>query len=127
LPLARAALAALPREDGAAARRLSAAAEQALAAHSWPGNVRELFNRIQRAALVASGEALEPTDLGFSVEGSGGVAAPATPEERSVFEETLKRHGGSVSRAAEELGLSRQAFYRKMERLGIVLERRPRD
>ena len=126
LPLARAALAALPRGEGEAPRRLSAAAERALATHSWPGNVRELFNRIQRAALVSSGDSLEPADLGFSAEDSE-ATSPATPEERSVFEETLKRHEGSVSRAAAELGLSRQAFYRKMERLGIVLERRLRD
>jgi transcriptional regulator of acetoin/glycerol metabolism len=89
--------------------------------------VRELFNRIQRAALVASGDGLEPADLGFTAEGAEAASPGATPEERSVFEETLKRHEGSVSRAAGELGLSRQAFYRKMERLGIVLERRLRD
>ena len=127
LPLARAALSALPREAGAAPQCLSAGSERILTAHPWPGNVRELFNRIQRAALVASGDALEPADLGFSAEGSEAASPAATPEERSVFEETLKRHEGSVSRAAEELGLSRQAFYRKMERLGIVLERRLRD
>jgi DNA-binding NtrC family response regulator len=127
LPLARAALSALPREAGAAPQCLSAGSERILTAHPWPGNVRELFNRIQRAALVASGDALEPADLGFSAEGSEAASPAATPEERSVFEETLKRHEGSVSRAAEELGLSRQAFYRKMERFGIVLERRLRD
>jgi DNA-binding NtrC family response regulator len=127
LPLARAALSALPREAGESPWRLSAGAERALTAHSWPGNVRELFNRIHRAALVSTGEALEPADLGFSAEGAEGASPAATQEERAVFEETLKRHEGSVSRAAEELGLSRQAFYRKMERLGIVLERRLRD
>ena len=127
LPLARAALAALPREGEAAPRCLSGASERALVAHPWPGNVRELFNRIQRAALVASGDALEPADLGFSAAGADSASPAGTPEERTVFEETLKRYEGSVSRAAEELGLSRQAFYRKMERLGIVLERRLRD
>ena len=130
LPLARAGLAALPREGGAPPRRLSAASERVLVAHAWPGNVRELFNSIQRAALVASGDTLEPADLGFSgfsAAGSDTASPAATPEERAVFEETLKRNGGSVSRSAEELGLSRQAFYRKMERLGIALERRLKD
>jgi DNA-binding NtrC family response regulator len=127
LPLARAALSALPREAGAAPRCLSTGSERVLTAHPWPGNVRELFNRIQRAALVASGDGLEPADLGFTAEGAEAASPGATPEERSVFEETLKRHEGSVSRAAGELGLSRQAFYRKMERLGIVLERRLRE
>jgi DNA-binding NtrC family response regulator len=126
LPLARAALEALPEPD--APLRLSAGAERALLAHSWPGNVRELFNRIQRAALVSSGDVLSAEDLALGSESAAAASqAPASLEERGVFEETLRRHGGSVSRAAEELGVSRQAFYRKMERLGIVLERRPRD
>jgi DNA-binding NtrC family response regulator len=132
LPLARAALDSLAREHHSEARRLSPDAEKALLAHSWPGNVRELFNRIQRASLVAGGEALTAADLALSpgagAAGEGlGPAAPGTLDERVLFEETLKRHGGSVSRAAEDLGVSRQAFYRKMERLGIVLERRPRE
>jgi transcriptional regulator of acetoin/glycerol metabolism len=106
---------------------LSAASERALLAHPWPGNVRELFNSIQRAALVARGETIEPADLGLSAAVADASSPAGTPEERAVVEETLKRHEGSVSRAAEELGLSRQAFYRKMDRLGIVLERRLRE
>ena len=92
--------------------------------HAWPGNVRELMNRIQRAVLVASGDSLSPADLGF--EAAAGAAGPLPAGEKAAFEELLRRHGGSVSRAAQELGLSRQALYRRMERLGIVLERRPR-
>jgi DNA-binding NtrC family response regulator len=126
LPLARAALESLPqRESGK--RRLAPEAERALLSHAWPGNVRELFNRMQRAALVSDGEVLTAADLGLHCEKSEEGASAAGPEDRSRLEETLKRHSGSVSRAAAELGLSRQAFYRKMERLGIVLERRPRD
>jgi DNA-binding NtrC family response regulator len=135
LPLARAALDGIAAESGAAPRRLSADAEKALLAYPWPGNVRELFNRIQRAALVSSGEVLTAADLALSHSSEPGVVgeglAPPAPsssiDERVLFEETLKRHAGSVSRAAEDLGVSRQAFYRKMERLGIVLERRTRD
>jgi DNA-binding NtrC family response regulator len=128
LPLARFALSRLDTRD-AADRRLSPGAERALLTHTWPGNVRELFNRIQRGALVADGEELTAADLGLSADALEKEERPssASGQERSLFESMLKRHGGSVSRAAEELGLSRQAFYRKMERLGIVLERRPRD
>jgi DNA-binding NtrC family response regulator len=126
LVLARAALETLhPREGGI--RLLAPDAPRALLSHAWPGNVRELFNRIQRAALVATAETLTAADLGLAPGGSSGAAPAETTEERSLVEQALKRHEGSVSRAAEELGLSRQAFYRKMERLGIVLERRPRD
>jgi DNA-binding NtrC family response regulator len=128
LPLARFALSRLDLGD-AAPRRLSPGAERALLTHAWPGNVRELFNRIQRGALLSCGEELTASDLGLSADALRKEETPssASAHERSLFESTLQRHGGSVSRAAEELGLSRQAFYRKMERLGIVLERRPRD
>lgn len=128
LPLARAALVALEGRGGAEMPRLSSDAERALLSHSWPGNVRELFNRIQRAALVSGGDGLTAADLALAPGTSTPAeAAGQAPDDRIVFEETLKRHGGSVSRAAEELGVSRQSFYRKMERLGIVLERRPRE
>jgi DNA-binding NtrC family response regulator len=106
---------------------LSPEGERVMREYSWPGNVRELFNRLQRAVLVAEHEALTPADLGFQPMGTA-PAAGESPEaaERALIEEVLRRNGGSVSRAAEELGSSRQALYRRMERLGIVLERRPR-
>ncbi|MEO7794033.1 MAG: helix-turn-helix domain-containing protein, partial [Thermoanaerobaculia bacterium] len=52
---------------------------------------------------------------------------PASESERAAIEEALLRASGVVAKAAAELGLSRQALYRRMERLGIVLERRPRS
>jgi DNA-binding NtrC family response regulator len=62
--------------------------------------------------------------------GSGPVRAaasdPASEEERAGIQEALVRAGGVVAKAAAEMGLSRQALYRRMERLGIVMERRPR-
>jgi DNA-binding NtrC family response regulator len=111
--------------------RLGAEARRALVEHDWPGNVRELRNRIQRAVLLARGQEIEPADLGL------GGAAPRGPgpqsgssdeaAERQRIEAVLIEAGGVVSRAAETMGLSRQALYRRMERLGIVLERRPRS
>jgi DNA-binding NtrC family response regulator len=129
LPIAGSLLAGLPARSGRPFS-LTPEAEQAMVRHPWPGNVRELSNRIQRAVLVASGEALTPSDLGFdAAQGSatGSESAESLPAgQKAAFEELLRRHGGSVSRAAQQLGLSRQALYRRMERLGIVLERRPR-
>ena len=61
--------------------------------------------------------------------GAGARAAPTDPaseQERAGIEEALLRAGGVVAKAAAEMGLSRQALYRRMERLGIVMERRPR-
>ena len=127
LPLASAFLAAAAASAGRAVPALSASARRALLTHSWPGNVRELENRIRRAVLVESGESLSREALGFD-EPSAGPERPRGDEaERAALEALLLRHAGSVSHAAEELGLSRQAFYRKMEKLGITLERRPKD
>ncbi len=120
---------------------LSPAAIQALEQHDWPGNVRELDNRLQRAVLVSQGGELTPADLGL--DGARGPASsppklrgssPPPPPldgassdpERRTLEAALLRADGVVSRAAAELGLSRQALYRRMERLGIELERRPK-
>ncbi len=136
LPLAVHFLAGLEAgHDGPAA--FSADARRALEEHDWPGNVRELRNRIQRAALLASSATIRPEDLGLPADRArrvvGDLPAGVTtdppadePEERRRIEALLVDCGGVVSQAADRLGLSRQALYRRMERLGIVLERRPR-
>jgi DNA-binding NtrC family response regulator len=108
-------------------RRLTDPAREALRGHDWPGNVRELMNRVQRATLVASGPELTPEDLGFGDACALPAAAPDGGDERRRVERVLIESGGQVSRAAQRLGLSRQALYRKMEKLGISLERRPRS
>jgi DNA-binding NtrC family response regulator len=129
LPLADVALA----RAGGAPRALSAAARAALLAHPWPGNVRELMNRIQRAVLVATGPELTPADLGFEREGPASGAGrvepddDATRDERQRIELLLRACDGMISRAAAELNVSRQALYRRMQKLGIVLERRPKS
>ncbi len=103
-------------------KRLSDEAKEALLAYDWPGNVRELENRLQRALVTASGDTIAATDLGL------GDAAPAPlSDEKQHIAELFRRFHGSVSRVAKSLGLSRQALYRKMDRLGIVLERRPKE
>ena len=109
---------------GGERRRLDERAKQALLAYDWPGNVRELENRVQRALALAAGEEIGASDLGFDEAPSSG--GDDIPLERSRIEGALRAAEGSVSRAAEALGLSRQALYRRMDRLGIVLERRPK-
>ena len=126
--------------------RLEADAERALLDYEWPGNVRELENRIQRALLVCQGGVITVKDIGLPARGAPREGRPSTPApdraparpasipprgandevERAHVEEALTRAQGVVSRAAAELGLSRQALYRRMERLGMVLERRVR-
>jgi DNA-binding NtrC family response regulator len=97
---------------------LSDDARQALLQHAWPGNVRELRNVLERARLLASGGEVNVADLNLPVP-----KGPGTFEEeglnRGAIEASLRAAGGNVSRAAASLGLSRQALYRRMERLGM--------
>jgi len=117
----------LPLADaflGDAAKSLDEGAKSALLVHDWPGNVRELQNRVQRALALSSAGTITAADLGFGAAGES--RAEEVPLERAQIEAALLNANGSVSRAAEVLGLSRQALYRRMEKLGVVLERRPR-
>jgi len=101
---------------------LDAEALRALLAHPWPGNVRELDHVLERAVLMARGNALEPGDLGLRAGTSG---APLLEQmtldevERVLIHKALSRHGGNVSDAAKTLGLSRSALYRRLERHGL--------
>ena len=93
-------------------------ARTALLRHPWPGNVRELRNVIQRAGLLASGDRIEAADLNLpkaSVVKQVSVVEP----DRAGIEAALARAGGVIAQAAADLGLSRQALYRRMERFGI--------
>ena len=107
----------------AGGKPLSEPARALLQRHAWPGNVRELKNTMQRANLLATGERIAPADLGIAVNTASLPPAAATAAEaepdREAIESCLARAGGVVAQAAAELGLSRQALYRRMERLGI--------
>lgn len=97
-------------------KTLSSQAKAALLAHNWPGNVRELFNRMQRAVLLSVGSVIENEDLDLYAEAAQGAGVQESAAELSVeaIQEVLDRHGGVVARAARELGISRQALYRRL-------------
>jgi DNA-binding NtrC family response regulator len=103
--------------------RLSAAALQALLRHSWPGNVRELDHAVERAVLMARGAEVQADDLGLRpAAGSGGNALEEMSledVERLLIQKALARAGGNVSHAAAQLGLSRSALYRRLQRHGL--------
>jgi DNA-binding NtrC family response regulator len=101
-----------------AGKTIGEAARSALIRHPWPGNVRELKNTMQRASLLAGGPVIGPTDLGFTSAPLAQTPSEAEPDRGSI-EKALTAAGGVVSQAAAELGLSRQALYRRMDRLGI--------
>ncbi len=98
------------------------AATRAFEAHPWPGNVRELGHAIERAVLMASGEAITAKDLGL--DPAGGVQ-PAQDEltleqaEKLFIQKVLARHSGDVRKAAEQLGMSRSALYRRLHQFGL--------
>jgi DNA-binding NtrC family response regulator len=130
VPLAEAFLPRYPGADGTL-HKLGSAAKEALLDHDWPGNVRELQNRIQRASLVARNDELTPEDLGLDdqlsheeVHPENEVPTSAKNQEAVEIQDALGRAHGVISRAAAELGVSRQALYRRMARLGISVERR---
>ena len=100
-------------------KKLSAAAEQVLLHHQWPGNVRELQNVCQRALLLASGDTLDAADLGLQVE-EPPPKRMLDDFDQAQIEQVLAQHGGVIARAAKELGISRQALYRRMEFYGIA-------
>ncbi len=104
-------------------KRLSDDARAALQRHDWPGNVRELKNTLSRAALLASSDTLQARDLGLNATpaqiGQALPMADRSEPDRDAIEAALGRANGVIAQAAAELGLSRQALYRRMERLGI--------
>jgi DNA-binding NtrC family response regulator len=102
-------------DDG---KPFSEAARSALLRHPWPGNVRELRNVVQRAALLATGPRIEAGDLALPRAPMPRAAGPDEPD-RARIEQALQRAHGVIAQAAAELGLSRQALYRRMDRLDI--------
>ncbi|MFI5356941.1 MAG: sigma-54-dependent transcriptional regulator [Opitutales bacterium] len=94
------------------------AAVDALRAHAWPGNVRELDHAVERGVLMAQQKIIRPADLGLNA----GSAAPQLDDmsleevEAFLIKKTLARCAGNARLAAEELGLSRSAFYRRLEK-----------
>lgn len=106
---------------------LSDAARAALIAHDWPGNVRALRHAVERATILSARNVLEPEDFGLVPGTIRPHIAPARPAEdlnldrveRRLVEEALRKHGYNITLAASELGLSRAALYRRMEKHGL--------
>ena len=103
-------------------------AMELLLRHAWPGNVRELDHAIERAVLLSeggaggAGGAIRARDfgLGGGSDGAGALDQMSLEDvERVLIQKALARAGGNVSQAAESLGLSRSALYRRLKRHGL--------
>lgn len=94
-------------------------AERTLLRHGWPGNVRELRNVMQRAELLAGGARITAADLNLPAAPAAAPPAGVDEPDREEIEAALTRSGGVLAQAAADLGLSRQALYRRLDRLGI--------
>jgi DNA-binding NtrC family response regulator len=122
LPLAEHFLVRHARHYARPAHSIAASARVALLAHGWPGNVRELDHAIERAVLFARGDEISANDL---LLGTGSGAAATLDDlsledvERVLIQKALAKNGGNVSQAAQALGLSRSALYRRLEKYGI--------
>ncbi|RMB07647.1 sigma-54-dependent transcriptional regulator [Eilatimonas milleporae] len=128
---------------------VSAAALDVLSAYAWPGNVRELRHAIERAVILSSGDVLRPQDFALSspsvtpkltpagapaapggdmdsaADGTGqdGAGLPADLNlgrlEKTAIATALRKHRYNISHAAKDLGVTRAALYRRMEKYGL--------
>ena len=105
-------------EDGYA---LTDDACRALCNYSWPGNIRELQNALQRAMLICSDKQVTASDLNLPVEARSQSTNSLHPVDITADEitELLSQYRNNISQVAKQLGLSRQALYRRMDKLGI--------
>ncbi len=125
LPIARHYAAIYSHKYGGNQRSFSTDAEQALHDYAWPGNVRALRHAVERAIILSEAEVIEPGDLQLDYtetanEHRNVAVAPTILNldylEKETIQKALRKHGFNISRAANELGLTRASLYRRMEK-----------
>lgn len=106
-------------------KRINAGTLKRLQKHDWPGNIRELQHAVERAVILSDSNILEPHDF-FVQESSGTIEEDFSPDnmkleevEKILIRKVIDKHGGNISRAAKELGLTRASLYRRIEKHGI--------
>ncbi|MEO1260134.1 MAG: sigma-54 dependent transcriptional regulator [Bacteroidota bacterium] len=95
-----------------------------LQAYNWPGNIRELRHAVERAVILCDSDRLTPNDFMLQnlIESEGETALPSynlDDLEKWAIQKSMTRHQGNITRAAEELGLTRAALYRRLEKYGL--------
>jgi two-component system, NtrC family, response regulator HydG len=101
---------------------ISPGATDKLKRYAWPGNIRELQHSIERAVIMTDSPSLQESDFLFSRP----VSSSASPEtlnldevEKAAIVKALSLYSGNISKAADELGLTRASLYRRMEKYGL--------
>lgn len=100
----------------------SSAAMQQMMQYGWPGNVRELEHTVERAVLLCRGDEIEPSNLAISAPRAAAASIDSMnieEVEALLIRKVLRRCDGNISQAADALGLSRAALYRRIEKYGL--------
>ncbi|MBC8486953.1 MAG: sigma-54-dependent Fis family transcriptional regulator [Bacteroidetes bacterium] len=106
-------------------KRVSSSTMKRLEKHNWPGNIRELQHSVERAVIMSESNVLEPNDFFLSQmdeEKPAGLSSISTnleETEKILIRKVIDKHGGNISKAAKELGLTRASLYRRIEKYGL--------
>ncbi len=105
-------------------KRIGPGTLKRLQMHDWPGNIRELQHAVERAVILSEGNMLEPQDFFMNeIPDSQGEIFPVNMNleetEKMLIRKVVDKHGGNISRAAKELGLTRASLYRRIEKYGL--------
>lgn len=102
-----------------AEKKITANGLSALRAHHWPGNVRELSHTIERALILSEHDELAESDFRFTPAVNSSTSLDLEANERRMVVEALEQAAGNISHAAEALGITRAALYRRIEKFGL--------
>ena len=106
-------------------KRLNASTMKRLEKHTWPGNIRELQHSVERAVIMSESNVLEPNDFFLSNMDEKNMSenTPTTfnleDTEKMLIRKVIDKHGGNISKAAKELGLTRASLYRRIEKYDL--------
>ena len=106
-------------------KRISSSTLKRLEKHNWPGNIRELQHSVERACIMSESQVLEPNDFFLSqLDDKNPNDLSATTlnleeTEKILIRKVIDKHGGNISKAAKELGLTRASLYRRIEKYGL--------
>lgn len=103
-------------------KRLHVSTLKRLEKHHWPGNIRELQHAVERAVIMSETNVLQPNDFFLSTQEKQETDEVATPNtnleatEKMLISKVIDKHGGNISKAAKELGITRASLYRRIEK-----------